>query len=76
MSEIAGSFQSALSGSFSKYPVPTSIVIGLAVIGLFHFTINFLSYFNMLAELFILPGTDVSSTQVNANCLYKLFLTI
>lgn len=49
-----------VGGHFKEYPAATIILGGLTVIGFFHFSLNFLSYFNMLGDLFVRPPTDVS----------------
>lgn len=40
------------------YPIPTAVVLAFAFAGLFKVTLVYLSYLQMLLELFILPATD------------------
>lgn len=60
MSEIVEYIYDVLAENADVYPLPTCIVVGLALMGLFKFMLLYLSYVQMLLELFVLPGTNVS----------------
>lgn len=58
MSEIVEYIYDVIGENADVYPVPTLIVVGLAFAGLFKVALLFLSYGQMLLELFVLPGTN------------------
>lgn len=59
MSEIVEYIYEVIAENAEDYPIPTLLVVGLAMVGLFKVALNTLSYTQMLLELFVLPGTNV-----------------
>lgn len=71
MCGIAGYFQDVIGTNFSAYPAATVIVVGLSAIGFTHFVLSFLSYFNMLGDLFVRPPTNVRKSSLRYHCFLE-----